>query len=117
MKKIIPYPLRAARISLDLNPFGFLCLDLEILIYQRNEKKTVNLFGMRALLGFKLLIDDGCNIMFNFIKPLFCKLPKHEPKVRYNGMNILGYVCESCGYKWYEKKVRTKPDLKLADKN
>lgn len=23
MKKIIPYPLRAARLSLDLHPFGF----------------------------------------------------------------------------------------------
>lgn len=52
--------------------------------------------------------------MFNFIRPLFCKLSKHEPILRYNGMNVLGYVCEDCGYQWYEDRVRAKPDLKVV---
>jgi len=53
----------------------------------------------------------------NWIKPLFCNLPKHAPLLRYSGMCKLGYVCEICGYEWYENRVRTKPDLKLADKS
>ena len=31
--------------------------------------------------------------------------PKHKAVVRYNGMTCVGYVCEACGYKWYEKRV------------
>jgi len=44
--------------------------------------------------------------MLNWIKQFFCKLPKHEPILRYNGMNILGCVCKECGYKWYEDRKR-----------
>lgn len=55
--------------------------------------------------------------MFNFMKKWFCTLPDHDAKVRYYGMNVLGYECGCCGYEWYEPRVRAIPSLKIVKQN
>jgi len=49
--------------------------------------------------------------MPNFMKKWFCKLPTHDPIVRYNGMSVIGYKCTGCGYEWYEDRGRDKKSL------
>jgi hypothetical protein len=40
--------------------------------------------------------------LLNWLRGLRCA--KHEPVLRYNGMNVFGYVCLKCGHEGYEKR-------------
>jgi hypothetical protein len=31
---------------------------------------------------------------------------QHFPIETYTGMNVIGYTCHGCGYKWYVKRKR-----------
>jgi len=42
--------------------------------------------------------------MFNWLKKFFCKEKNHIPKIQYSGLSVIGYICGSCGYQWYENK-------------
>ena len=53
--------------------------------------------------------------MPNFMRKWFCKLPNHNAKLKYSGMNVLGYKCKCCGYEWYEPRVKAKPSLKIVN--
>lgn len=43
--------------------------------------------------------------IWNWIKGKLCANKSgHVPHKRYNGMFVIGYECEICGYNWYVKR-------------
>jgi hypothetical protein len=53
--------------------------------------------------------------MLNYFKGKFIHKENNKEHVAvetYTGMSVIGYTCNGCGYKWYEKRNK---DRKLND--